>query len=63
MTRLEMLEHAKCGILTDIGTHPAPREYPEDIEVLEDHLEQVERMIASERANIARRAALKGSRK
>jgi hypothetical protein len=50
LSRLEILEYAKEGVQTRIGVHPAPNEYPEDIEELEAVLAEIERRIARAKA-------------
>lgn len=38
-SRLEILEYALEGICTQIGTHPCPNDYPNEIDEYENHQE------------------------
>ena len=45
LQKLLVLQYAQEGLHTLIGSHPAPKEFPEEIELYKKHLKEVERRI------------------
>ncbi len=52
ITKLELLKYALEGCRSILGHHPAPDDYPEEIEELDAHLSNLERRIAAHRRGI-----------
>lgn len=42
-SRQQILEYALSGLRTEIGIHPCPNEYPDEIREYEEHFEWIEK--------------------